>query len=116
MTQNTPPPGLPGLPGNLPIQGVPAPGSQNKPVEKSDGKSGVAFRALIDKLQEQANELSLESDAVEGPDELAGAVEKAGASLRDALSLGDQLLEAFRESMHRTDTADDPDAAGEPGA
>ena len=82
MTANTPPPG------NLPIQGVSTPGSQNQPrsVDKSDGKSGVAFRALIDRLQEQANELSRESDAVAGPEELAGAVEKAGESLRDALS------------------------------
>jgi len=99
MTENTPPPGSYGLSGNQPIQGLPA---QHQPkVDSSDGKSGVAFRALIEKLQEQALELSAASDAVESPDELAGAVEKAGTSLRDALSLGDQLLEAYRETLHQ---------------
>jgi len=49
-------------------------------------------------LQAQARELEAATPGVADPKELAGAVDMARASLDDALSLSDQLLEAFHEA------------------
>ena len=67
----------------------------------SAGTSGAAFQALIEKLGSQAQALEQDAASVRGPDDLAGAVDRAHASLQDALSLSDRLLEAYRESRQR---------------
>ena len=87
-----------GGPGGLrPTQGPGAIGGNLKtPREKAEG--GIAFKALLDKLQGQADSLRADSEAALEAEELSGAVDRAHASLQDALSLSDQLLEAFRES------------------
>lgn len=60
---------------------------------------GAAFAALIEKLEVQARELAERSLRIESPADLAGAVDRAHASLQDALSLSDRLLEAYRQSL-----------------
>lgn len=64
----------------------------------SPSSSSIEFRALLERLREQA--ASLER-ATEGPiraDELSNAVQNAGESLQGALSIAEGLLEAYRSS------------------
>ncbi|MFT4540799.1 MAG: hypothetical protein ACI841_004199 [Planctomycetota bacterium] len=60
---------------------------------------GAAFEALLEKLDGQARDIQKASQQVARPEELAGAVDRARNSLGDALSLGNQLLEAFRANQ-----------------
>ncbi len=64
----------------------------------SGPSGGSAFRALLERLQAQADELDRKSQNVADARELAGALDIARASLTDAFSLSDRLLEAFREA------------------
>jgi len=59
---------------------------------------GVAFRALLERLESSAREIEAESRSVNGPRELSGAVGRARASLEDAAQLGAQLLEAYQQA------------------
>lgn len=65
--------------------------------------TGPAFRALLEQLQQKASVLQETSKDVADPAELRGAVDTARATLEDALSLGDQLLEAYRSAHTRGD-------------
>lgn len=58
---------------------------------------GVAFRALLDKLAGSAERLRASEDGVTDAQTLAGAVEDARSTLSDALSIQEQLLEAYRQ-------------------
>ena len=64
----------------------------------STTESGAAFRVLLEQLEERARELSARSAEVTDASELAGAVDSARASLDEALTLGERLLEAYREA------------------
>jgi len=61
----------------------------------------ISFQALIERLRDQA--LTLEKTAAEplNAQELSGAVHTAEASLQDALSIADGLVEAYRVSLLR---------------
>jgi hypothetical protein len=61
-----------------------------------------AFHVLLERLSRSARELQENADAVERPSDLAGAVGRAKASLDDALSLGEELLEAWRAKQLNT--------------
>jgi hypothetical protein len=61
-----------------------------------------AFHVLLDRLSRSARELQENADAVERPSDLAGAVGRAKASLDEALSLGNDLLEAWRAEQTNT--------------
>ena len=89
-----------------PIKG---PGASQKPA--SEGTGGPAFKALLDRLQDQARELQGASEAPLEATDLAGAVDRAHSSLKDALSLSDQLIEAYRETVQQANEAD-PNAQG----
>ena len=104
MSQDSPIRNNPG-----PIAGVHAPSSA--PQAKQTAAGGAVFRALLDELQEKAHKLREDGQAVTGPAELAGAVETARDTIAGALSLSDQLLEAYRAAQQQ-DQADD---SGEPG-
>ncbi len=67
---------------------------------------GPAFHVLLEQLQQKAQALESTSQTLEDPRSLAGAVDMARASLDDALSLSDRLLEAFRAAQHSD--ADEP--------
>ncbi|MCC6408098.1 MAG: flagellar hook-basal body complex protein FliE [Planctomycetes bacterium] len=96
----------------LPIQGLPKTGAvqpggtTNAKSASSDG--GVAFRALLDDLEAKARDLQAQSKALEKPEDLAGAVQGAKASLDDALSIRDRLLEAFREARMQETAPPEP--------
>lgn len=75
-----------------------------KPSSSTNATSGVAFQALIDELETKARQLAADSQKVAGPTDLAQAVDRAHASLQDALSLSDRLLEAYRASVQTSDT------------
>lgn len=60
--------------------------------------SGVAFQALLERLDSQARELRSEADKVESTGDLTQAVGHAHASLREALQLSERIVEAWRES------------------
>jgi len=62
---------------------------------------GPAFEVLLEKLEARARELRDDSGSVDNPAQLAGAVDRARASLEDALTLSDQLLEAYRQSLQQ---------------
>jgi hypothetical protein len=65
--------------------------------QRAQGTPGdPAFHVLLERLSRSARELQENADAVERPQDLAGAVGRAKASLDDALSLGEELLEAWR--------------------
>ncbi len=74
-----------------------------KPQSPTNPAAGAAFQALIDELEAQARQLAADSQQIAGPTELAEAVDRAHASLADALSLSDRLLEAYRASLHAPD-------------
>jgi len=57
---------------------------------------GAAFEALFERLTTRAAELEARAKTLEGAADLPDAVDAARASLEDALSLGEGLLEAFR--------------------
>ncbi len=86
--------------GSLPngLTGAQQVGQAGAPKESKTEESGPAFRILLEQLQEKAAELQETSKDVGDPVELRGAIDTARATLEDALSLGDQVLEAFRSS------------------
>ena len=93
--------------GETPIRPLPGPehvsggADARKLPQSGPSASGPAFEALLEKLEARARELQDDSGTVENPAELAGAVDRARASLEDALTLSDQLLEAYRQSMRQ---------------
>lgn len=62
-------------------------------------EAGVAFKALLERLEAHTRELEVRGQAIEDASGLAGALDTARASLEDAVSLGDRLLEAYRERL-----------------
>lgn len=70
-------------------------------VQRSGPSSGdaPAFRTLLEQLEQRAAELRRHEAELGDASHLAGAVGDARASLEDALTLKDQLLEAYRASL-----------------
>ena len=68
---------------------------------QTDGTGGAAFRVLLDDLQEKTRRLKEDGAALSEPADLAGAVDRARVSIDDALSLSDQLLEAYRAAQQQ---------------
>ena len=75
--------------------------AKGKPRSSESSPEGVEFKALLDKLGQQAKALEETTRSVDDASNLAGAVEGAKASLEDALSLGEELLESFRQNQHQ---------------
>lgn len=65
--------------------------SRLRPEEAAPG-----FQALLEKLEKSADTLA--NREVDSPDHLAGALDEARATLQDALDLGRDLIEAFRQA------------------
>ena len=89
---------------STPVEGPSKAGS----TPASSEQGGPAFRALLESLQEKARSLQHDSQHVDKPEDLSEAVDRARASLDDALSLGDRLLEAYREAVQQ----DNPPESG----
>jgi hypothetical protein len=69
-----------------------------------------AFHVLLERLEARAAALEAQSRALDDPRLLAPAVEEARASLEDALSLGEGLLEAYRAARALEGDAGAPEA------
>jgi hypothetical protein len=81
------------LPSGLaPAAGV-EPTTTSRPVEPS-----IGFRAMLERLREQAESLEKATERRLGAGELSGAVQEAHGSLQGALSIAEGLLEAYRSS------------------
>ena len=82
--------------------GVQTPGANAS--SKASSSGGPAFHALLEKLEGHARDLRSASENLEDPGGLAGAVDRSRASIEDALSLHDQLLEAYRAANLNPDS------------
>jgi hypothetical protein len=90
--------------GLAPAQG-PASAAPSKALDAPrDAKAGAAFKALLERLEEETRRLSQASEGVNGARDLAGAVDVARESIAEAIQLGDELLEAYRAARQRPDT------------
>jgi len=76
--------------------------SASRAADAPRDQKAPSFEALLEKLQNHAHVLGEKSRQVSDPEHLSGAVEAAKASLEDAVSLGDRLLEAYREARQQT--------------
>jgi len=84
----------------LPIQGSePVVRPARTTSERADAANGPAFEALLDRLTTRAAELEETSRTLAAPEDLPAAVDAARSSLADALTLGEELLEAFRAAQ-----------------
>lgn len=63
------------------------------------------FQSLLERLENDARRLAEQSNDVKDPRSLERAVDSAQASLQDALTLSDRLLEAYRAALVRDDAA-----------
>ncbi len=81
---------------NVTAGATPAASPGATPPGAATSTGGPAFQKLLSKLQTKANDLCSCSGDVDDSEQLRGAVEQARTTLIDALSLGDQVLEAFR--------------------
>lgn len=105
----TAPDSIPGpTQGQSPVQGVSTPGAADK--AKGPEQGGEVFRALLESLERRAGELEAKSREELAPEDLAGAVDEARESMRDALALQQDLLEAWRQSQHQAE-GDGPDTS-----
>ncbi|MEM9800492.1 MAG: hypothetical protein AAGA20_09200 [Planctomycetota bacterium] len=73
---------------------------QSQPAS-ADPAAGAAFRALLERLEAKSRALGEASESVDDPHRLAAAVEDARTSVADAVSLGSDLLEAYRAAQQR---------------
>ena len=79
------------------------------PKKLDDARAAApAFRVLLDRLTSRADELAKKSQAAEDPEKLPGAVDAARASLEDALSLSEKLLEAYRQAQRESGAQPEP--------
>ncbi len=85
-----------------PVANAPLGGASARPKAPS---TGIAFRALLERLESSAREIEAESRSVQSPRELSGAVGRARASLEDAAQLGAQLLEAYQQARQEAPPA-----------
>lgn len=92
---------------------VPTCSTNSTPIGAKSGESSIEFRALLDRLREQAASLEKASEKSIGAHELSGAVQEASASLHGALSIAENLLEAYRSSrVASSSVATGPSASG----
>jgi hypothetical protein len=72
----------------------------------AEGAAKPEFQVLLERLQQRALELEVASRDAEAPEHMARAVDSAQASLEEAQTLSDRLLEAFREASHQNGDAE----------
>jgi flagellar hook-basal body complex protein FliE len=65
----------------------------------SSASPPIEFQALIERLRDQARTLEQSAEKPLSAKELPSAVQAAQASLHDALSIADGLVEAYRSSL-----------------
>lgn len=75
-----------------------------------DPASGAAFRALLEKIEENARALDRASESIKDPRQLGEAVSSARESVEQAVLLGSDLIEAYRAAERRASANDQPSA------
>jgi len=85
------------------------PARAESPQANPASETPLAFRALIERLKDQARALEQSSARPIDARDLPGAVQAAQASLHDALSIADGLVEAYRSDRLQSAVAR-PDA------
>jgi hypothetical protein len=92
-----------------PIGLVPVPSNTNvepaAPASSGPGATSTEFRALLERLREQAAALERATEGSIRAENLSGAVQEASASLQGALSIAEGLLEAYRSSRIESQAA-----------
>ena len=63
-----------------------------------NANAGAAFRAVLERLEEKTRALGEASETLDDPRRLGDAVQSARASVEEAVSLGTDLIEAYRAS------------------
>lgn len=81
------------------------PAAPSSAPQRSDG---TAFRALLERLEEQTRRLREEGEGLADPAALASVVDRARSSIEDAATLGDELLEAYRAARLRPASESEP--------
>ena len=95
------------------IQGVkPVGAAPAKADAAATAEGGVLFRALMEKIEENARALDEASASLEGPRQLGEAVSSARESVEQAVLLGSDLLEAYRAAQQRAAAETSTDASG----
>lgn len=74
---------------------------ENGPQGPESAESGAAFRALLERLEQNAEALDRATAELNDPAGLGQAVENARVSVEEALALGSDLLEAFRAAQQQ---------------
>jgi hypothetical protein len=84
-------------------------GQPENPAQRAGdkGSNSPAFHVLLERLTARMGELEQQKEGADAPEQISEAMDTARASLEDAVSLSEQLLEAFREAERRR-------GAGEP--
>jgi hypothetical protein len=96
--------------GAKPLQG-PTGAAPGKPADgPRDVRAGAAFKALLERLEEETRRIARASDGVTGAQDLAGAVDAARESVQEAMQLGDELLEAYRAARQRAEAGSEEGA------
>ena len=83
------------------------------PSEHAGGErlvDSAAFKAVLERLEDAARDLSRRSESLEDTSDLSGAVQDAASSLGDALALRDSVLDAYR-SAQQASSASEEDVA-----
>jgi small-conductance mechanosensitive channel len=89
-----------------PIGGLQRSGAAQRPAaqpSQATPEQAAGFKALLERLEQQAEALDAKARADLRGEELAQAVDEARTSLEDVLALQDRLLEAWRQSRHQAD-------------
>ena len=67
----------------------------------------AAFKAVLERLENAARDLSRRSESLEDTRDLSGAVQDAAESLGEALALRDSVLDAYRSAQQASRTSEE---------
>jgi hypothetical protein len=95
-----------------PISWKPTPASvdTSAPFKAANGEQFVdnaAFKAVLERLENAARDLSRRSESLEDTRDLSGAVQDAAESLGDVLALRDSVLDAYRSAQQASRTSEE---------
>jgi len=98
-----------------PISWKPTPASVDStaPSRPASGEclvDNAAFKAVLERLENAARDLSRRSESLEDTRDLSGAVQDVADSLGDALALRDSVMDAYR-SAQQASRASEEDVA-----
>jgi len=84
--------------------------SSTQPSKEKPAVDSAAFKAILERLETAARDISKRSESLADARDLSGVVADAANSLGDALALRDSVLDAYRGAQQAA-TAESEDAA-----